>query len=210
MTYGFEREWFVVNKETGIFEKVPVGLPRDECGYLLEARGESRDNPFEAAGNLLAKEAKLIVEVTDKYKTINIRLIDAVKLSHKFYRQMILEFGKNARNNRNGSMYGFDYPATDKFSRAGIHIHFGNEYKIRVDSKPCKECNAIHTEIREVVGIIDIPKYVSALDKAFKSEIKAAKRLLGLYELKNWGFEYRSLPASIDVWKVAEVVSKIV
>lgn len=62
--------------------------------------------------------------------------------------------------------------------------------------------------IDTVPGLINIPKIIFYLDAEFAREIKEAKRATGLYQMKSYGFEYRSLPATIDILEVADFLEK--
>jgi hypothetical protein len=57
--------------------------------------------------------------------------------------------------------------------------------------------------------MFDFVKIVRSLDKIFEKEIKDAKRIPGFYEMKSHGFEYRSLPCSIDLDKVVDALKKV-
>jgi hypothetical protein len=50
----------------------------------------------------------------------------------------------------------------------------------------------------------EFPTIVLELDKRFAEDIRKARRIKGDYELKNWGFEYRSLPNTLDVLEVSK------
>ena len=114
------------------------------------------------------------------------------KLPPKFLKQTLRQFGKNPSVDE-GSMYGKFW--SGNIQRAGLHVHFSNEIEVEIQNIK-----------RTVSGIIDIPKWVFGLDKIFEKEIKEARRVPGLYEMKSHGFEYRSLPADIDMIKVANVL----
>jgi len=75
----------------------------------------------------------------------------------------------------------------------------------------------IHGSKGKVIGhtqeLFDYVTIIKKLDKAFKNEIKAANRVPGVYAIKGGvngtRIEYRSLPSSIDKYKLIEVINKI-
>lgn len=201
MKFGFEREFFVVKTGKKKAEKgqadeyvlCPLGVPRDDCGFLAESRSEPHNDPLKAAYLLLAEEDRMRHSLP---KGIRLKLIDTVELPAELLHAAIRANGKNAFPSERGSLYGLDYPIDDKLNRAGMHIHFSN-------------LRSIETKTDGTVNVsqmMDMPAIIQKLDRAFEAEIKAANRLAGLYEMKTHGFEYRSLPASIDVRKVAAVL----
>lgn len=207
MKYGFEREFFVKNR-LGEYVEV-VGLPKDDCGFLAEARGVPDTSPIIAAHLLLAEEhrIKLLAKTFDR---VDLVIEDVVQLSPEFKRKLLKTYGKSPVSVERGNMYGRDYSLRDFRSRAGLHVHFSNFQTVSftIPEKTCNRCGHSPKQ-KEVPGIINMPKYILALDKAFAAEIKAAQRLPGFFEMKPHGFEYRSLPASIDVLKVAEVLHSL-
>jgi hypothetical protein len=190
MKYGFEREFFV--KANGKYVICPFVIAHDDCGYLAESRGEPHADPLKAAYLLLADEDKL----KDQAKRNRVQLVleDTAKLSPEVRRDALRRNGKGKYPVERGNLYGLDYKATDDILRAGLHVHFSNE---------------IETKNKYTAsGFLDIPRIVRKLDEAFAEVIKKANRLKGFYETKKHGFEYRSLPASVDPRKVAEVIAR--
>lgn len=74
------------------------------------------------------------------------------------------------------------YTFLDGYEPAGFHVHFG------------------------AYCPIDMPLIIKAFDERFKKEILAAQRTLGAYRMKPHGFEYRSLPATIDSIAVTQLL----
>ena len=68
---------------------------------------------------------------------------------------------------------------------AGMHIHFSRRKKTSGD-------------------ILDLPikEIVRFMDDNFEDKIKISGRISGEWEPKKYGFEYRSLPCDIDMYKV--------
>lgn len=192
--YGFEREFFVQAQKQ--FVLCPAVIPHDECGYLAESRSEPHPDPLKAAYLLLATEYQLFEQA--KRNRVKLLTVDAVELSPDLLRDALRRYGKDPVPSERGNIYGHDYAADDKTCRAGLHVHFSNQEE--VEGKEHK---------RTINGFLDIPKYIRHLDGAFHNEIVAAKRIPGCYEIKGHGFEYRSLPASIDVRKVAAALNQL-
>ena len=109
--------------------------------------------------------------------------------------EALREHGKPSYPQGRGNIYGMDYKPSCRDSRAALHIHFSDTY---TDAKGDKHCR-----------IMDMPKIIQKLDGAFKKEIKEAKRLPGFYEMKPHGFEYRSLPCSVDLDEVVKVLKEL-
>ena len=73
------------------------------------------------------------------------------------------------------------------------------------------------TKVREEGGSVrhtinerlNIPYIVNFLDGAFSGIIKDARRVKGMYELKPWGFEYRSLPAYVSLLVVEQALTAL-
>lgn len=203
MKYGFEREFFV--KASGKFVLCPAVMPQDDCGYLAESRGVPTTDPLTAAFLLLAEEYKLKAQA--KRNRVVLVNLDTAVLPPELLRDALRRHGKSPMPVERGNMYGLDYPSDDKFQRAGLHVHFSNETLLEInitDSQGNKHYKSTSTS-----GFIDVPRIIRTLDGAFKKEIEQAERIAGSYELKNYGFEYRSLPASVDVRRVAEVIKEI-
>lgn len=191
MKFGFEREFFVTkNGEYCLAE----GLPKDDCGYLAEVRGEPHTDPAKALALYLIEEAR-VIELA-RSLGMKLHLHDYVALPPKLKNKWLRMFGKGPAVDE-GSMYGKFW--SGNLSRAGLHIHFSNQREI-IDSRGYNQI---------VAGIIDMPKFIFGLDKIFAEEIKTAKRVPGLYEMKAHGFEYRSLPTSIDMNKVVKALNHL-
>lgn len=202
MRFGFEREFLLIsNKKEGgvIFPtdlEVSYRLPLDGDGLHIEARGEPDKDPFQAYGNLVGKETELQAQVR---ALGTLHAIDWHKLEPGLARKM-RRVGKGAL--REFSITGEIKPPRTGWSAGGLHIHFG------VDASVDHSCRCGRINKVQYTPIFNIPKIVNAFDKRFAKEIAAAKRQPGRYEIKVHGFEYRSLPTSIDPLEVAEWMFK--
>lgn len=202
MKFGFEREFFVYKK--GAISLVPkdAGLPMDECGYLVESRSEAHSDPIKAAFLLLAEEYRMTQQVSKAGLKMVLKPFEII--TKEFERAALRVYGKGVSSHERGNLWGLDFPITDDIvARAGLHIHFSNPVEIR---------NEQGKVIYSGSGMFDMIKIIQTLDKAFEKEIADARRIKGCYEMKphaHGGFEYRSLPADVDVRKIAEVLLTI-
>lgn len=198
MKYGFECEYWCITEfceNTGPhgFVLTPDSLPKDECGYLAEVRGEPHCDPYLASALFKAEEAR-VRKMADKAGVILYRSEATFRLPARLLWQAMREHGKPSYPQGRGNIYGKDYSIHNKQQRAALHVHFSNE---------------IVTDKVTHSGMIDMVKYIQALDKAFAGPIKEANRLPGFYEMKPHGFEYRSLPCTVGTDEVAEVISNV-
>ena len=195
LKFGLEKEFFCLSTEAKTVTVVPKGMAADSCGWLAEARGNAFTNIVDAVFSLHADIHKLVKEAEGK----NVILVDTPLL--KVPRDVRVAA---ARASAKGlisyeNLYGYqNHKNTGLDATAGVHISFTNPSTVSRGED--------HEDI-EYYKMFDWFKVFSGLDKAFKEEIKAAKRLPGFYELKNDGrIEYRSLPANVDLNKVMDVV----
>lgn len=165
-------------------------LTQDACGYLAEARGEEHTSPEKALALYLVQEGT--VQEQAESEGIALTVEDYVKLPKQLKRRWARQFGKNPSGE--ASLYGKFI--SHSYSTAGLHVHFSNE----------RDVTTGNGYSMTVPQLIDIPRFVFGLDKIFAKEIKDAKRVPGLYEMKPYGFEYRSLPTSIELSKVVEAL----
>lgn len=191
-TIGFEKEFFV--RKDGKFIAAPSTLPADSCGWLLEARGAPHSDPRVAKHLLFAEQERLTKGVVAQ----GAELVDAdtAELPKELQRICRRTHGKGPSKSffAHGGAYRSDRP------RAGLHIHFGYARNI-YDSQ-----GHLVTTVQEPANI---PRIIWCLDRAFKGEIKASKRIPGEYEMKPHGWEYRSLPSTVDLDKVVQVLELI-
>lgn len=192
MTFGFEREFFTLRGDE-VVVAANEKLPADGCGYLAEARGEPSTNITNAAYLLLADERRLQARATKLGLTLDTA---SRKLPKTFTFTAMRQFGKQPQTDF--SMSGkWNSPA---LSHAGLHVHFGNKLYY-ADDKGTKHFVG--------AGLINIPRIVNLLDKQFRTQVLEARRALGLYKLKSHGFEYRSLPATLDPLQVADYLESV-
>jgi hypothetical protein len=209
MKFGFEKEYFLQKAEVEpkVFVEVPPGIPKDECGFLVECRGPACGDVEEAAVLFLLTEKRLEAQVSKAGYVLD-QYMNTLKLAPEFKRDLARRYGKEVYPTTRFNLYGKDFKTTDKWDRAGLHVHFSNQ--VEIVTKTCKKC-ATKLQTVTVAQFVNVPVIVRALDEAFKVEIKQAYRLPGWYEIKPHGFEYRSLPAHFKggVEAVANVIKNL-
>jgi hypothetical protein len=201
--YGLEKEFFLVdeqNKPQAILGPLQA-LPKDECGWLVEARGSPFSSIVEAVFSLKAAihEIELKLEVINKNNNTKFKLIDAplMKIDKNTRAEVARHYGKPPVQQQN--FYGHQYHRNNALeATAGVHVSMTKQMYIH-----CKETQHVYNTN------FDWPRVFVALDKEFKEEISKAKRNPGFYELKEDGrVEHRSLPANVDLDKLIKVIRK--
>lgn len=198
LKFGLEKEMFVMPNGTENNPiLVPNGIPKDECGYLAEARGLPSNDIVEAVYSLKAAEYKI---ETALHK-IDLIADDVPIL--KLPRELFIAA---QRSNVKGlikynNYYGYQHHKNKHNEAiASVHISFTCPKVHCVD----QNTNFTYNQCFDYIRIF------KALDKAFAQEIKEAKRLPGFYEVKPDGrIEYRSLPSNVDLSKLIEVIDEI-
>ncbi len=196
MKYGFEIEFFLTQKKTFVICPKGMESQMDECGWLAEARGKPKSDPIEAAFSCLADIHRLKTLVTEK--KLRLSSVSYAELTPELMRQARRTHGKRNYPEGRGNIHNLDFAPDDELARAGLHIHFSDYYE-RKDDK-----GVVHQDHCP----INMPKIIQAFDKEFEADIYEAKRLPGFYEMKSWGFEYRSLPNTINLVRVAEFIQR--
>lgn len=197
MKYGFEREFFVSQKGTVI--KVPMKMSglADGSGVLVEARSEPNEDPFLAV--YLLHGAEFLLKRAAKAAKCSLIHCSLLQVPLDVQRAARRAFAKEPIMYQN--MYGHQVPPTkyeedgSAWLQAGLHVHFSHY----------TEMQARHGTLK-VFQPFDMMRVIRTLDTCFEKEIKDAGRVPGLYEMKEHGFEYRSLPARTDPLKVAELI----
>lgn len=188
MKFGIEKEAFVYN-EAGEPCLVPPGIPQDDCGWLAEYRGLPCHTMREAVGSVLAEEQR--VRELLQVKRLTPSGNDWLKLPRKLKLEARRHHTKGLLRYENL----YDIAPTTK-DTAGVHLSFTNPTTHH------------HEKERYTYNLLwDFVKLFKALDQRYKSQIKQAQRKPGFYEIKSdQRIEYRSLPASIDLWEVAAFI----
>jgi hypothetical protein len=195
MLFGYELELFVTNKKGDVVVPRPeLSSVVDGGGILVEARSLPMPHPKLA-------EASLKIKLKELYKLVRKNKRGLLLSNEETVSPASLRYARTHKKS-----YDFDEPVFERFRnpvklvhrkpgqyQAGLHIHF---------SKP-SSYDAKKFEV------FDILYPIRLLDQEFEEEIKAAHRHPGAYQMKDYGVEYRSLPATIKLSKVTKVLEKM-
>ncbi len=198
MKFGFELEAFCIKEGKPVL--VPVGLPLDECGWLAEIRSEPHNDLLKAAYLLNAERA--IVEAQTQKLDIQLLYKPLYEIPRDLKVEATRRSGKGQIKFRN--IYGYQtHKNPTNLQTASLHVSFTNEqegsYQVGKEWKKYA-----------YPGFVDHAKIIVGMDKAFKDELRAAKRNPGFYERKYDGrIEYRSLPNDVSLTKVVGVLTKL-
>lgn len=196
MKIGLELEGFyLVDNSVAV---VPANsLPHDDCGWLVEYRGEPHDSAYQAVGSLIAERERvnrLIPAGASVSFEPHMTVPRAIKLAAR------RRFTKGTIKFQN--LYGKQPSSLD---HAGIHVSFTNPQTI---SSTDRHGNNHKTTVNQLFDFVQIFR---ELDRLYATEIKAARRVPGFYEIKDdLRIEYRSLPNNIDLWELAARLDKLV
>lgn len=200
--FGLEQEFFYVSNDLNndlVFQVPPEGCPRDNAGWLVEARGRPFTDPIDAVFSLKAD----IKRIENKYcKEENYLLVDnRRKVPLRVKNICLRKYGLPKKDKLIENLYG--EALTDEqleWDYAGIHINIS---KMRNHAHSCDTM----TEMFDHVPIIRF------LDERFKDQIKNAQRLRGSYSIKELeggpGLEYRSLPTTVGLDDIAIALMKM-
>jgi hypothetical protein len=211
---GFERELFVreidIPESHGPFVHLyGKGFPTDGNPWLLECRGKAQCTALEAKYSLLyvqAVEAQKLQKLGFQWDDT----VDAILLDrHERAELRRIERKEPMKQFRIGG--GIRLPHSGVVT-AGLHVHFSWESTSRQFYDRCDSGNGIHYRSVDQVSYypLNIPRIVYLLDTEFRSVIEDADRQTGLYEMKHpYGFEYRSLPTTVNLDRLVAVLDTI-
>lgn len=198
MLFGYELEFFCINKRGEIVVPKPAlhGYT-DGGGILLEARGKPYDHPKLAEASLRLQ----ITELKKVARNVRRRLLLANEgdvsprslayaRQHKKYFEHEASFTAFERFRNPVELKRFDAG----HYKAGLHIHL-SQPEYGSDSKRFVPFDMIYP--------------VRLLDQEFADVIHEAGRHPGAYKMKNYGVEYRSLPATVKLSDVTRVLCKM-
>ena len=191
---GIEKEFWLLGNNDVIQEPAIFNFPYDEYGFLVELRTRACTNPkallidFNKRLRLLEVKAKMLAFRLSDVAQMSVPKFFIEYLSPKYRYGSLLDLTANIHAGVKCSHATGIFPG---YLTAGIHIHFS-----RYDNFG----NRIQLPIYEIVR---------KMDWNFRSIIKKSNRIMGEYELKPYGFEFRSLPANAPLEKVVERAFKI-
>jgi hypothetical protein len=200
---GIEKEFFLLRQghSENIYERIvepkEYEFPADCFGFLVELRSEPWNH---------LNTVKMTWDMTKSYwehraDKFGMELVDipymivpknkAKYFYNKYGGDRYADLTKNIYNTTKGSHHlGMFFDGDSCRLTAGMHVHFS---------------------IRDYHGNVipfsteQVHKIVETMDNAFKREITDTDRILGEYEMKQHGFEYRSTPCNVDVYKTLKV-----
>jgi hypothetical protein len=181
---------------------VPAGLPYDECGWLVEVRSEPHHAIRSAIYLLKAEMAKVAEQATTAGVALD--YVPLMEIPRTLKVQAARRYSKGLLRYKN--IYGHEtHRCSSKFATASLHISVTNEIAWHYTDEKGR------AQVHKYNGFVDHAKLIVLFDREFKSEIAAAKRNPGFYEIKPDGrIEYRSLPNNVDLEKVREVLERFV
>lgn len=180
---GLEREMWLLDFDNKIVEAPAYNFPADEMGFLVEVRSawgngndyivETLESAKQAEENKAQRLGFRIAVLPEMKVTDEWQHYIAKKYKHYSFGDFTQNiYGKQEHSHNTGLLPGR--------ATAGMHIHFSmwdTETAKFVDFEPA-----------------DIVQIVKELDGNFKDLVLENKRMLGEWEPKKHGFEYRSLP----------------
>ena len=184
-----------------IMEPRLYGFPKDEFEFLIELRSLPSDrlypvyttlNQEELQYSLRANKFGMVLKDTPN-KVVSKEWIDKLWDKYNLHRFNDCDSTKNIYGNKSQSHHlgVMDAPIGKRLT-AGVHVHFSSR-----DSNTGELIN------------LPIEDIVRKMDSIFEKDIKSTNRNMGEYELKQHGFEYRSLPCNIDIYTVLKESFKI-
>jgi len=203
MQYGMEVEFFLTKRNMLVFPK-DYGFGHDGYPLIGELRSEPHTDPYKMVGEVMGLLAKARHKAAYAGLRLHLQphflLTDAMKV--EVMRRP--ELNKGAVTSLN--LYEYDDKLDPNFAHAGIHIHFSGRKQV-VHYGRCEHCGHVPYE-SITFSPSPIPEIIKRLDRAFVKEISKAERVAGEYEMKSYGFEYRSLPNNTDLEKIAKVLDQ--
>jgi len=190
---GLEREMWLLDSNNKIVEAPIYNFPADEMGFLVEIRsawGNGNDYIVETLNSAMQAEEnkaqrlgfKIVIapemKVTDEWQ----KYIAEKYKHHLFGDDTQNIYGKTEHSHNTGLLPGR--------ATAGMHIHFSIWDTEQGNFRKFQQA--------------EIERIVKELDETFKDIILENNRMLGEWEPKKHGFEYRSLPCTASPIYVAK------
>lgn len=194
MLFGYELEFFCLNKHDDIVVPKPeLSQFCDGGGVLLEARGEAFNHPMLAEASLKLAIQKLRKAVRQARRRLLLADEGDVSPRSLAYARQHKKF-----EDREEGFERFRNPVKlvhkdPGHYKAALHVHFSQP-----DSYDPKKFLPF-----------DIVYPIRLLDQEFEKLIREAKRHPGAYQIKPYGMEYRSLPATVPIRDVSKTLLKM-
>lgn len=202
---GIEKELFLIDENDNIMEPKLYGFPRDEFEFLVEIRSLPSDRFYpvyttlqqeELQYNLRANKFGMYLKDTPSQTASN-EWVNNHWNRYKLHKYNNLDFTKNIyKKNKNHKSHHLGVMNSvvegKKILTAGVHVHFSSR-------------DSTNGEVIE----LPIEDIVRKMDESFEEEVYNSYRNLGEWESKAHGFEYRSLPCNVDIYKVLKKAFEI-
>lgn len=224
LTFGLELEFFVKNIETG--EIVPAYKHTNQLDGS-QVVGELRTSPKEGIVKAVFELERLRYEEEIRLNATGHTMV--IEGQHKFNNDELkaLQVDTNYRSGKIGAYTAAVetilsvYPGnkTGKVLPKGL---YKASLQINVTQMESVSVNIVdnngktHYKSRQVAVPFDHPAFIQMLDAHFKEDIKAAKRVKGVYAFKSTysaaagrRIEYRSLPNTIDLRDLMKILAKL-
>ena len=191
---GVELELFLM-KGKKVVEPASFGFPADEMGFLVELRSW----PSENVSDITASVDELHSFAEMKAKKLGMELVRAatMEFDESFVEYLWAKYQYDQMPDHTRNIYVADGPHDshhvglfENRATSGLHVHFS----LREIGARGLTARVLPLQYREIT---------KAMDDAFAREIREAGRIAGEYELKTHGFEYRSLPCTVEVKNAA-------
>lgn len=211
---GLEAEMFAFDKNDAP-AILNYNMPHDGVPILAEIRGDPADKWERACGNFVTAmyelyECAIKSEVT--LRSYSSLLVEDTKL-----RKQIKKYTVKSGNpvNLYGDQEEISSLVTDENNRvigknfyAGLHIHFSTESILSV--RDSSGSTTVHNE--NIMTYPVLKAIIEDMDDFYKKNFtvnyKASFRQPGWYEIKPYGFEYRSLPYSDETFAYLPEIAK--
>lgn len=182
---GIEKEFWLIDVNGNLIEPNTFKLPHDEFGFLVELRTLPHRHFTALDINFNIELHQIRGLIPDDYSLLDEprRHVDS---ETRTYYATVYQWWKlkdTTANIHSGVMQSHATGIDGDYGTAGLHIHFSRY----ADDK------------RYQLPIVEI---VKKMDTKFDKYIRRAKRFSGEFEIKPYGFEYRSLPANAPIDEV--------
>lgn len=210
---GIEAEFFLRDKNKKLVYPSNYGFSTDDFPIVGEVRADAGTSRHETVGNFLKELARLFykaevekltldfssyVEISpaEKAKILRSVGIKSLDISNNVYATDLLNYSDDVV--RNGKVI------SSRVS-AGFHIHLSRRVyhhtQIKGKSDVVFDMNTLTaSQIKAIVRGFD-----RNLFPRFPLKVNLKYRQPGFYEIKPWGFEYRSLPMSEKLTEMHEL-----
>jgi len=198
MQWGIEVEFFLKKKGQLVYP-ADYGIPYDGFPVLGELRTSVHSDEYLLIGEVMGLLAKYKAKA--KYGGAQLIVAPRWEYSRDEMREVMRrpELSKGPAKEMN--LYKLKPRQDNEHIYAGLHVHFSGT-KSYYSTNKCEKCERDTSSI-VTYGHLDIPAIVRYLDELFFKEIVDAGRTIGEYEMKPYGFEYRSLPNNVSLDKLA-------